>query len=515
MSKQVKKLVRVLERNAKQREFYAAKQKRKTFNAGRGTGKSYAIGDNNYKKFRGMPQGHNLLVSNTYYQLLTKTTNQMEQALADWGIREYDPKTKDGHWVFGKKPPFGWKKPHSKVRAYEYCYSFINGYYIELASMETKEKIRGGSVDGIDVDESATIQEEDWKTIVLPCARGINHGPKNIDSELRYSICDYTSAPWTLQGKWIYKVEELAKQFPKDYFFLKAQTSDNIKILGEDYLKMLKQNLSPLEYFIEVLNGQLQRQADGGFYPSFNESKHCRTDTWEYDWNSDGRMTVKRDSFIHEMQHFILSFDFNVRFTSLLVCQEINLTNHRELRFCDALFERPDPLKDEASESIMLIDRLVESFCKKYAYHPVKYIELDGDGSAKNLRVGATPMFEQVAANFRKYGWQPIIKAQAKLPFHQTRYLLINNILRQSDPRYPRIVINGNTCKPLILSIQNAPVKGDFQKNKGSELKDIDQTLATHFSDCFDYVILRLYGNLISNSSSTIWASTISKTLGR
>jgi hypothetical protein len=124
-------------------------------------------------------------------------------------------------------------------------------------------------------------------------------------------------------------------------------------------------------------------------------------------------------------------------------------------------------------------------------------------------------MFEQVAARFRQNGWQPVIKAIGKLPLHQSRYLLINNILRQSEARYPRIAIHGTNCKNLIMSIQNAGVKGDFQKDKSSELKDIDQTIATHFSDCFDYVIFRKYGDLLMNGSSTIWASTMPSSIGR
>lgn len=498
--------VKVVYMNERQKEFVFAKpsQKRRCFNAGRGTGKSNCIGHWNVQKFINMPRAKSLLFGNTFYQLLTKTVPEMEKAFNDWGFREWDPKTKDGVYVFGKQPPAHWKKPHTKIRNFHYCYSFINGYTIELASGESKDNIRGSNNDAIDADESGTINQDTWKKIVVPTARGINNGPKNIDSPLRYTICDFTSAPWTLQGQWIYETEELAKKFPDRYLFVKAKTRDNIKILGEAYLQMLQETLSPLEYFVEVENGRLKRQADGGFYPAFEEEKHVRTNVFDYEWNENGRMTVKQDNFTHPQKELIFSIDFNVKFTSAVVCQEVEFAKFRELRFIDSLFETPDPTKDMGSESQLLVDRLVDKFCRKYAFHPVKYIEIDGDNSANNMRVGAPPMFDQVMNRFRENGWQPVLKAMGRLPMHQKRYLLINNILRQVDPRLPRIAIHGINCQPLVMSIQNAPVKGDFEKDKSSERQAINQVLATHLSDCFDYVIMRKYGSLFQGDSQTI-----------
>ena len=57
--------------------------------------------------------------------------------------------------------------------------------------------------------------------------------------------------------------------------------------------------------------------------------------------------------------------------------------------------------------------------------------------------------------------------------------------------------------------MQFAPVTGDFQKDKSSERKEIDQTMATHLSDTFDYVIMRKYGSLIDVGSVSVWSSLI------
>jgi hypothetical protein len=504
-----KQLIKGIYLNQKQIKFLEGPQKRKCFNAGRGSGKSYTIGHWNIKKFLGMPQAKSLLVAQTFYQLLTKTISQMEQAFQGWGWREWDSKTGDGVWTFGKKPPSHWVRPHQPIRAYDYCYSFINGYTIELGSMEQKDRIRGGSYDALDADESATIDEDAWNKIIIPTIRGINNGPKNINSPLRYSICDFTTAPWSLDGKWIYKTRELAKLRPKDYLFVEASTLENVDVLTQEYIDMLQRTLTPLEYYVEVLNKEIDKSPDGGFYPAFSKSKHLKSDVWDYDWDSNGRMTIKRENFIDPALPFIFSLDFNVKFTSGIICQEATLPSYREFRVCDVLFERPDPMKNLDNESPLLIDRLVDAFCVKYAHHPIKYIEIDGDASGKNNRVGAPAIFEQVKARFRHHGWQAVIKAINRLPEHKARYILINNILRGGNPKYPKIVFNEHTTKALVMSITFAPVTPDFQKDKSSERQNIDQIQATHLSDCFDYVLCRKYGGLLDVGSVNLWSSLI------
>jgi hypothetical protein len=512
MMKKDQKKVKLIYLTPKQAEFLNARQKRKALVAGRGFGKTHVAGHHLYRLFRNLPTGKSLLVSTTYYQLLTKTCPEVESSWKDYGIQEYDPKKKTGHWVFGKKPPEHFVKPYKQPKNPEYCYFFINGHVIELGSLEVKDRFRGGSFDALVGDESALFKEDVWNKIFVTSVRGRTVGPGAFDPKINFmhqSITHFTSAPWLVEGQWVFKYRELAKQYPDDYFFMSGKTTDNIAILGEDYINNLKNTLSPLEYYVEVLNGEMKRQIGGGYYPAFSEEKHTTDFTFQYDWDKGGKMTVRRDSFIQENQPLLLSMDFNIRFTCMIVCQQYQQPTYQEFRILDNMFSKPDPLHDKDGE--LLIDSLVDSFCKKYANHPVKYVELYGDASGNNRRLGAPPLFEQAAARFKFHGWQPIIKAGNKLPMHEFRHVLINNILRRSEPKFPIVTLNNNNCKALVMSIMNAPIKEDYSKDKKSEMQNIAQEFATHLSDCFDYILVSLYGKLVMTGNDSIWSSIMSR----
>ena len=496
--------------NPKQKAFIMARQKRKAFKGGRGVGKTHVIGAHHYMLFRNLPTAKGILASITFEQLLSKTCPEMEDSWRDWNCHEWDPVSKTGHWVFGKRPPSHFVKPYKMPKSPERCYFFLNGHCIELASMEVNNKFRGGSYDFLTGDESALFKEEVWNKIFTISVRGRTRGTAAFHPERNYmhqSIVDVTSAPWTAEGKWIHKFREMAKKDPDNYFWIEAQTLDNIAYLGEKYIENLRRTLSPEEFYVEVLNGEIKRQSGGGYYPAFREDRHTTIDTWAYDWTSTGRIQTKRDTFIRDNQPFLLSMDFNVTFTCMAVCQEIQGPQTMELRFCDNLFAKPDSVKDPDGQ--MLIDRVIDEFCMRYAMHPVKSVELYGDATANNRRLGARPMFDQAVERFRHNGWLCLNRSVGKLPGHEMRHILINNILSKKNLRYPNISINSNKCKALILSIINAPIKADYSKDKTSESRKIPQEMATHLSDVFDYIICSKYAGIVIGSGDSIWTSLI------
>lgn len=81
-------------------------------------------------------------------------------------------------------------------------------------------------------------------------------------------------------------------------------------------------------------------------------------------------------------------------------------------------------------------------------------------------------------------------------PEHVDKFNLIDKVLLETDDRFPRVRINQNTCKALIISIQNSPIKEGFAKDKRSEKStSIAQEYATHLSDCFDYILYYKYSS--------------------
>lgn len=501
------KTVGLIYLNDKQIQFLNAPQKRKALIAGRGFGKTHVMGHHEYRLFKNLPTGKSLIVSATYYQLLTKTCPELESAWREYGIKEWDPKTKTGHWVFGKKPPSHFEKPFKMPKNPEYCYFFLNGHVKELGSMEVKDRFRGGSYDSLSGDESALFKEEVWKKIFMTSVRGRTAGRGAWNPRLNYmahSICHFTSAPWMPEGRWVFDWEEMAKQYPDRYFYVSGQTIDNVDVLGQDYIEDLRQTLSPLEWYVEVLNGKLDKPVGGGFYPAFSTERHVDLNTYEYEFG-DGARKVKRDTFIHPQLPLLLSMDFNTKFTCMIVCQQVQQATHQEFRIADNLYVKPDPLSDK--EGMMAIDRLVDKFCDEYRDHPIKYVELYGDASANNNRIGAPPMFEQARKRFIENGWTASIKAAGKLPEHQGRHILINNILRRPNNSYPLVRINGNKCKALIMSITNAPMLTGFKKDKRSENQNIPQEFATHLSDTADYIWCSLYSRLAGDNLGEAWSS--------
>lgn len=450
-----------------------------------------------------MPKAKSLLAGITFQHILTKTLPGMIGAWNVLGFTEYHSKHNPrGEFVVCKRPPSHFLTCHQPPRSYERTVCFINGYTIEFGSMERPDDIRGANYDSIDIDESGLFKREHVDKIILPTLRGNVTGPTKIGSKLHHSFFHVTSSPWTLEGQWVFEYEELAKSKPDRYFFSEGKTSDNVAVLGEAYIEMLKDTLTDLEYEVECNNMRL-RKLPNSFYPSFNESRHTKTDTYEYDYNETESglfMFVKNENtFISKLDNLLLSFDFNAGFTSCLVCQEADIAaGGKELRVGDNLFVKPGQ-----SETNM-IDALVDKFVKEYASHGRKHVEIYGDRNGNNRQSNSTrTYYEQIIDRLRQHHWTCKLNVSGLDPDHRLKYVLINSILREDKVSYPRIRINRNKCKALIMSINNSPITQEWKKDKSSEKKkSIDQAQATHLSDCFDLIVYGRYSKLLRGRSS-------------
>lgn len=161
--------------NEKQRQFLAAKQKRRTFVGGRGSGKTTVAGHQTRVEMNYLPRAKVFLAGLTYTQLTSNTLPAMEAAWYAHGLREYDQKSGFGHYVKGKKPPTDWIKPIQPPSNFENVITFLNGYTIQLLSMDRAELARGGNYDGGHIDESALMKYEHVTKILAPMIRGNIH----------------------------------------------------------------------------------------------------------------------------------------------------------------------------------------------------------------------------------------------------------------------------------------------------------------------------------------------------
>lgn len=481
--------------NPKQKQFLQGRQKRKTFVGGRGSGKSATLGFENYQRSQAMPRAKSALAAMTYDQLLTKTWPSVREAWQMLGLKEYDPKTKQGHFVVCKKPPASWPKPYLQPGAYDHCITMINGYTIELLSIVGLQNRRGGSYDACDLDESALAPEDALSQVLMPSLRGNSYAPW-AEHPLHWSMCDYTSAPWKPEGQWVFKTEELAREHPDQALYVEATVYDNVHIWGGaerlEQLRRATMKVNPLAWQLEYMNKRLSKMPNS-FYPAFSTKKHAIPVDWT-DWvqGSNG-LFVGSSDFLVKSLPLELSWDFNAAFTSMIICQEVG----SEFRVGGELF-----VKDGETETNK-IDALTDRFISGYQGHTCKRLFLHGDRNGNNKQSNSNQTFyQQIQERLEKAGWEVYLQVQGLDPDHQLKHKYINAILLEDNDRLPRIRIDESKAKYTIISIQNSPMKADWTKDKSSERKLLEQERATHLSDCFDNIVYRKYASRFDTAAA-------------
>jgi hypothetical protein len=469
--------------NEKQAMFLAAEQRYKNMIGGRGSGKTGTIAHHNIDKVKHLPRAKSGLAALTYNQLLNNCLPSMENVWRLSGLVEAKPELHEmGHYIVCRKPPEYFAKPLQPPRKYDNVISFVNGYHIQLISLDRADTIRGLSLDALDVDEKGWVKQDDYTKVLSPLVRGNVH---EYEHPLHHSNCGFSSMPWLAKQQWILDDETLAINKPEKYFYLEATAEDNLAVLGQHYLEDAQERLPQIVYLVEYMNHRVKK-VSSAFYPAFNDEIHCDAKTWEYDYNEEKGEWLSKASDLRNDLGLELSFDFNAAFTSMIVCQEHKYKNYTEFRVCDEIYV------EEAKTD--LIEALVKKFLQQYSNHPVKDVFVYGDrnGNNKNILGGMT-FYEKITSMLKDAGFNVYLMVHGLDSPHEKRYRLMNEILSETNTRMPRIRINQNKCKYLPISLQLAPMKGDFQKDKSSERPGNDQKRATHLTDCLDNIVFEKY----------------------
>ncbi|AHM62308.1 hypothetical protein D770_20295 [Flammeovirgaceae bacterium 311] len=470
--------------NPKQLAFIKSPAKNKDIIGGRGSGKTGLIGVHNFQKFRFLPGARSGLAALTFGQLLNNTLPSMEELWKAHGLKEHTDH-EPGHYVVGKRPPEHWMKCNNRPKKFDTTITFINGYTIQMISVDRIDTVRGLSLDALDVDEKGWVKQEDYDKVLAPLVRA-NKYRSYSGHYLHKSKCGFSSMPWLAKQHWILRAEELAVKDPEKYFYIEATAEDNIKVLGEEYLEEARMSLPNIIFMVEYMNMRPKRVSNA-FYPAFDDEKHCDAFTYTYD-KSDAGLWLAKDSDVQRNKPLELSWDFNVAFTSLLVCQEHIYSGYRELRVCNELYI------EEAKGN--LVEDLCYKFIDEYRNHPNRDIFIHGDRNGNSKNAGSNETFyEQITRILSAAGFNVYNQVEGLDGALKKRYFLINRILGEQEKGMPRVRINQNKCKFLPISIQMAGMVGDFQKDKRSEKGSGDQKKATHLSDCFDNILWRKYSN--------------------
>lgn len=518
MSKE-EKVVKV-KPNAKQWKLLKSRAKRKSFIGGRASGKSMSLGFKVAILFNDFAQATFVIAGLTYVQIDSIVVPSLRDALEKLGFHEYDAKVCPyGVYVIGKVPPENWGRPFKRPgkKVMQYCLTFINGLTIRFVSQDNPDSHRGLSIDGILIDESATISYEFIKRVLIPALRG-NKMAHYHGHPWHYGFFDFSSASWTAEGNWIYDTEEKYKLMlesrakltkdelkatPPGYLFLESTYHDNQEFLPDDYGQTLQDTLDPLEFEVEVLNHRIV-QIPNAFYHGFSTTKHTYKLNYAYQTNDKGIVLWSSNDYDRD-KPLELSLDFNTDICWLLVCQEIG----REFRILNSMYKKPHGTKEQQQSNILL--QLATWFCETYGSHEKKEVYIYGDpgGNSTSATTSADnlPFFEQFCNVLKLQGFKIFRRELTSYPRHKDKFILCNHLLNETSERAPKLRFNMNTNKALIIAIQNAKVKTDktFKKDKSSEKSARQREYATDGTDALDYVLWAKYKNQLPKNG---WSST-------
>jgi hypothetical protein len=471
---------------------------RATFQGGRGSGKSRTLIHLLAESAFQLPRAKAGLAGLTFRQVQDIILSQSSDVFEEHGLHEYNSKTGFGHYVINRRPPEHWKSAWNTIRTYDNSLVFANGYTVQFVSADRPETIRGANFDQLYIDESATIKEDFYNKVLRPAVRANKlkyrdprKGRKGFNHPLHWLITDYTSVPWTPQGNWVFKTEELQKTIPNRYYFQQATAYDNLAFLPGSFIDDQREACGDeLTFNMEILNQRLTLVGKG-FYHSLDTARHTYPEALSYQYDDQKRLYVHRRTDYDPNQPLDSSWDFNAAFTSMLVAQDAR----SEYRFIDAMWVK-------TAKAVSMVEQLAADFAEKYKDHRKKVLNVYGDNGAKKGDAGRNKTyFQQIKDVLTKAGWTIIDKVQASYPAYSIRYRVINALLQETNVRLPKIRIS-ETLKALLISLQSAPVDGTtFEKIKKSEQdKTLPQEWATHLSDCFDYILFKKFAAHVASS---------------
>lgn len=509
--------------NAKQWKLLKSRAKRKSFIGGRGSGKSVGLGMKMGLIFNAMPRSTWAIAGLTYVQIDSVLIQSIREALELLGYHEYDPQVSPwGVYVIGKIPPKKWGEPYKKPgrKAYQYTITFINGCTFRLISQDLKHTNRGLSIDGILVDESATMDYSFIQEVLLPAFRGKeNVSVSYRNHPWRYGFFNFSSASWTVEGNWIYETEvkyldmldrrakmdetELLAN-PPEYLFLESTYRDNQDNLPDDYGPRLHDLMDPWKYDVEVENRRVLKLPNAYYHTLTTNGKHGYKQSYTYNTSGSAGLLVYQSNDYLVDKPLEVSLDFNTDICWLLVCQEIG----KELRFINSEFKKP---LDKKIHHENLVKKLAEWLNETYSNHENKDVFVYGDpgGNSTSATTSADnrPFFDQFDKVLTSLGWTVFRRELTSYPSHKDKYALVNLMLEESSERLPKLRFNINTNKALLIALQNTLVKVDksFKKDKSSEGKARLREYATDSTDAFDYILWAKYRRFLPNST---WLNT-------
>ena len=499
--------------------------------AGRRTGKTDSIAAPFVlRNMQRMPGSTGGIVVPTFKHGLTNTLPGLLAAWKRWGY------IRGIHYVIGRKPPKTFAKAIIEPAEYEHVISFYNGSCAVIISQDRPGSSNSLTLSWLLVDEAKFIDYNKLKDETLPANGGIkSYFGKH---SCNHSIMILSDMPQTQKGSWflhykdkmdteviaaieglvydIWRLKERIKSFkesgeaiPKQLlytlkhkdrqlnqlrsiatYYKEYSSIENLQLLGENYIRQMKRDLTPLTFQTSILCQRIGIAKDG-FYSSMREGHKYDASDMEYldnvaqsFYDNDdshisaigAQMDCRADKDTDPNAPICIGMDYNANINWIVAGQP----SGRRLNVIKSFyvkFERKLPA-------------LIEEFCSYYAFHKNKTVIFYYDTTAlgSNYAVNEQDFRWVIIHEFERRGWEVIDVYLGNPMRHDEKYLLINQGFAGKQRLMP--FFNRQNNDDLILAIQAAGVtrgRNGFRKDKGGEkLAETEEDLLEHRTDGTD-----------------------------
>ena len=498
--------------------------------AGRRTGKTDSIAAPfALKMMQRMPGSTGGIVVPTFKHGLTNTLPGLCAAWRRWG---YEPGI---HYVIGRQPLPDFGKTIAPRLSTEHVLTLYNGSQAVIISQDRAGSSNGLTLSWLLVDEAKFIDYAKLKEETLPANGGIksHFGARSCN----HAMMVLSDMPQTQKGSWflnyrekmdpelirtieatvyeIWRIKEKVREMrrrgvePPAYirahlrqldrnlnrmrsvavYYKEYSSIENLQLLGENYIKQMKRDLTPLTFHTSILCRRIGIAKDG-FYSSMRESHKYNASDFRTlddsfsraDWageevaaglGSDADADVDPDAPIR------IGMDYNANINWIVAGQP----RGRRLNVLKSFF-----VKYERK-----IPALVADFCHYYSGHRNKTVVFYHDTTAlgSNYAVNKEDFKFVICHEFERHGWrcEPVFIGNPMR--HHEKYLLINQGFAGQQRLTP--FFNRQNNDDLILAIQTAGVsrgRNGFHKDKsGEKLPESEESLLerrTDGTDAFD-----------------------------
>lgn len=492
--------------------------------AGRRTGKTDSIAApfvlRNMQRMAGSTGG---IVVPTFKHGFTNTIPGLLAAWRRWGWME------GVHFVVGRRPPKHFLSPITPPKDYENVISFCNGSIAIVLSQDRPGAANSLTLSWLLVDEARFIDYNKLKNETLPANGGIKsffgrHGSN-------HSLMILSDMPQTSRGSWflhyrdkmdpelielikgtVYEIWRFKKKIRADrergimpsdtqryalreldsrlnqmrsqaVYYKEYSSVENLQLLGEDYIRQMKRDLTPLTFQTSIMCQRVGIAKDG-FYSSmkeghkyFAENNDLRAESAMHgDYISSRDCSLDTD--LNPDRPICIGMDYNANINCLVAGQP------------DYQSRRLNILKSFFVKFERKLPELIRDFCEYYAPHPCKEVVFYHDSTAlgSNYAVNDQDFRWVVQHEFEKAGWIFTEVYLGSPMAHHEKYLLINQAFAGRQRLMP--YFNQANNEDLVIAVQAAKVergRNGFRKDKsGEKLAETEENLLEHRTDITD-----------------------------